>query len=395
MLTYVGSDDILGTLDLIDFEQYVESGHIVELFSRSLMLALPDFELNEPLSMVLLLNVVVEDLKNLLYITDNVIIGLYVLVDFVFVYINMDNISLVAELLGVACYAVGESGAAGDDEVALLSRHTRSVGAVHTNVAHIESVARGNTSESHKRTAYGRVDFLGELDELVGSVCADYTAAREDERIFSLIDKLNSLCDVSGIGNLVADILGGSERAEVCHLSRDVLGDVDEHGAFSAVCSESEGCADRGSEVFDPLDEVAALCDRLDDVYYVYLLEAVASEEIDVNVTRDNYHGDTVYICRGDTRYGIGSARTRGGHTNSDLARGSGVTVRRVSRSLFVSGEDMIDFVAVLIQSVVGVQSRASGITENGVNALFDQTLADDLRACKLHNISPFLNLIL
>ncbi len=37
---------------------------------------------------------------------------------------------------------------------------------------------------------------------------------------------------------------------------------------------------------------------------------------------------------------------------------------------LFVGGQNMLDFVAVLVERVVGIERRAAGIAEYGVNAL-------------------------
>ena len=68
--------------------------------------------------------------------------------------------------------------------------------------------------------------------------------------------------------------------------------------------------ADGGRQLLDGLDKVARLGDRLDDIDDIDLLEAVASELVEIYVCGDGDHGNAVDICGGDARYYVGSPGT-------------------------------------------------------------------------------------
>ena len=73
------------------------------------------------------------------------------------------------------------------------------------------------------------------------------------------------------------------------------------------------------------------------------------------------------------------SSRAAGGKDDSGLTCCPVLSVCGVSRALFVSRQYVPDPVSVFVQSVVYVESRASGISEYGVNIVLQQDLGYQL----------------
>ena len=383
VLTYVGSDDIVVVLELVyDIDDILRLRKLVIVKLLVVEVVLPDLDLFEPLGVLLLLHACREGSEALLEVAEDVLVNMDIFIYLALVDFELDDLSLLAELLSIARNAVGEARAAGNHEVALGGDHTCFVAAVHADVAYAERVRRGDRAESHQRAAYGSVDQLSELDKLLTGVRAENAAARVDHRALGVCDELLDPADTVGILDL--DKLGRNRllRLVIRCLSGQILRHVEKNGAFSAVVRESKRLADSGSKILNTLDEEARLGDRLDDVYDVYLLKAVAAELVGVDVGGDRNHRDRVDISGGKTRYYVRSAGTGGREHNACFACGTGIAVSRVRSALLVGGQDMTDFVAVFVERVVCIESRAAGIAEHGVYAVLEQTFADDFRAC-------------
>ncbi len=78
-----------------------------ELFIVKMML--PFFNLSKPVRMVLTVKTDCECNENFFYISENVFINLYILANFFFVNIKLNNLCLFTEPFTVACNTVGES----------------------------------------------------------------------------------------------------------------------------------------------------------------------------------------------------------------------------------------------------------------------------------------------
>ena len=104
-------------------------------------------------------------------------------------------------------------------------------------------------------------------------------------------------------------------------LRGDILGYVDEHGAFSAVLGDFKCLADRRRKLFYALDKPACLCNGLCDLYDVDLLKAVSAELVGVDVCGDRDHRYRVYVRGGKTCYDICCAGARGGKHHAGFTR--------------------------------------------------------------------------
>ena len=67
------------------------------------------------------------------------------------------------------------------------------------------------------------------------------------------------------------------------------------------------------------------------------------------------------------------------GQHHAGAARGAGVTVGRMGSALLVGGQHVADSVRIFVQLIVKIQNRAAGVAEQGIHALLDQDLDEDL----------------
>ena len=95
----------------------------------------------------------------------------------------MDDLAgVLGEVLGVADHAVVETGADGQQHVAVLHRHVGLVGAVHAWHADELAAAGGEAAQAHQGAGAGRAQLRHELVQLGRGVRQDDPAAGVDHR---------------------------------------------------------------------------------------------------------------------------------------------------------------------------------------------------------------------
>ena len=205
---------------------------------------LPNFNLAEPVGMALLFKSDNKRREARLYVTENILVNLYVLVDLLVVNFKLNNLCLIAELLSVAGNSVRKTRRAGNHQIAFGGDHTGLVAAVHTDIAYAERIARRNCAESHQRAANGSVNQPCKILKLLAGVRADNSAAGVNHRALGVSDKLLNPADTVGILNFNQLPVSLGLGSVFCYLSSDVLGDVNQNRTFSAAFCESESPAD-------------------------------------------------------------------------------------------------------------------------------------------------------
>ena len=205
---------------------------------------LPNLNLAEPVGMALLFKSDNKRRKTRLYVTENILVNLDVLVDLLVVNFKLNNLCLIAELLSVAGNSVRKTRRAGNHQIAFGGNHTGFVTAVHTDVADTERITRGDCAESHQRAANGSVNQPCEFLKLLAGVRADNSAAGVNHRALGVSDKLLNPADTAGILNFNQLFVSLGLRSVFGGLSSDVLGDVNQNRTFSAVLCKSESPAD-------------------------------------------------------------------------------------------------------------------------------------------------------
>ena len=150
-----------------------------------------------------------------------------------------------------------------------------------------------------------------------------------------------------------------------------VFGNVYQHRSGSAAQGDFERFAYRVGKLAHVGNYKVVLCNGHCNALYVNLLKAVFSKRRNGHVARYGNERHAVHICGCYARNEVCRARTGGRHHNACLARCSRVAVGGVARALFVTGENLLYFVAVEVERVERVYNISAGISEYVRNALF------------------------
>ena len=99
----------------------------------------------------------VERRENSLYITGNGNVNVDILVEFSGVYVDVNDLSLLAENGGIAGNAVGEARADSYEKVAVVERVSCLDGSVHSEHAYVAAVGLVVSALTHQRAGNWRV----------------------------------------------------------------------------------------------------------------------------------------------------------------------------------------------------------------------------------------------
>lgn len=141
--------------------------------------------------MLILRHALEQQAQHLLGVADDVVVGLDIFVDLGAVDVDVDDLGLPRERVGLEGHAVGEAAAHRDQQVAVVNGHVRGDGAVHADHAGCERVAPGNAAAAHDRDGAGGVDSSGKGAELLVRAAAHHAAAADEHRLFGLGDHLD------------------------------------------------------------------------------------------------------------------------------------------------------------------------------------------------------------
>ena len=135
------------------------------------------------------------------------------------------------------------------------------------------------------------------------------------------------------------------------------------------------------------------LGDRHRDALDISLLEGVPAQQRGGHVAGEGNHRHAVHIGGGNAGDKVGGTGAAGGKHHAGAACGAGVAVRRVGRALLMRGQHMADAVGIFIKLIIQIQHGTAGVAEQGVHALLNQHLNENLRTGKFHGVCSFLNL--
>ena len=248
----------------------------------------------------------------------------------------------------------------------------------------------GYARDAHERAAHGGIDATREPDDFLSRAGRDDAAAKVDEGTLRLVDDLCGRLKRIVAGFCRCGWPHGRKLLEVAKRGLNILGDVHEHGSLAARHRKREGLANDPLQAAHIAHEVVVLRDRQRDARDVQLLEGVRANAAVGDVAGDGDERYRVEVGRGDARHKVRGTGPRGGQNDAAAARRARVAVRRVAGVLLVRGLDVVDLVGHVIEHVVDVDDRTSGIAEDRVNPLVDEAAHQDLGAVEpLHAYLP------
>ena len=187
----------------------------------------------------------------------------HVLGDLRRVDVDVDELRARRELRELAGDAIVEARPDRADQVGLVHRVVRGARAVHpehpeplgiglTSDPILAAKARGKRAEAHQRAGHREAVAEGELDQLGGGFGVDDPAAGVDHRALRRRERLGGLADLLLVAlerRLVAGQAHVGHRLVLDLRAREILGDVDQHGAGPPAASQVEGLVDRARDL--------------------------------------------------------------------------------------------------------------------------------------------------
>ena len=231
----------------------------------------------------------------------------------------------------------------------------------------------------HQGVGSGDVGLGQQVAQGLAARRTAHTAAEVDDGALGLVDHgggfLHVLLIIRGNGADQLRLFGG----ELADRGGDVLGDVHQYRAFAAGLGNAESRTHRVGQILDPAHGVVMFGDGHRDALDVGFLEGVFAQQGGGHVAGEGDHGHAVHVGGGDAGDQVGGTGAAGGQHHAGAARGAGVTVGRMGSALLVGGQHVADSVRIFVQLIVQIQNRAAGVAEQGIHALLDQDLDEDL----------------
>lgn len=159
----------------------------------------------------------------------------------------------------------------------------------------------------------------------------------------------------------------------------NVLGHVDEDGPGASAHGEVEGLFHNTRQVRDVGNEVMMFGDSAADFDHRGFLEGIGADRARGDLAGDAEHRDAVEFRIGDGGDEVGGAGAAGGHDDADLAGAACVTLGGEGASLFVSGQDGADGVAVSREGLVHRHAAATGVGKQNFDAMVDERFDQDI----------------
>jgi hypothetical protein len=131
------------------------------------------------------------------------------------------------------------------------------------------------------------------------------------------------------------------------------------------------------------LHQKIVLHDRPRDANGVAFLEGVQTDRRGRHLPGDDHHRDGVHVGGRDARDGVGHAGAGGDERNTDFARGAGIAIGSMNRSLLVPHQDVLDGF-LLVKRVVDIQDGATWVAPEELDSLGLKAANEDFRAIGL-----------
>ena len=141
-----------------------------------------------------------EQRERLFHVADDGHVGVYDLVDFGGVDLQVDDLGVRPETARIARHAVVEAHAHGDQEVGVADGFVGGIGSVHAEHAEPLRVIAGECAEAHQGTGHRDAECFGEAAEFFAGVGHDHAAAAEQQGALRLVERVHDLADLGEVG---------------------------------------------------------------------------------------------------------------------------------------------------------------------------------------------------
>ena len=299
----------------------------------------------------------------------------------------MHDAGIGTEFLDISGHAVIEACTHCYQHIAVMHRHVGFIGTVHPQ--HTDELRIGCRvgAKSHQGVRNGEIQLTCKLCQCSRGIAEYDAAAGIQHRTLGAEHQLHGTLDLTGMSNVhrVVGTHADPVRVAEHRLFRGyVLGDVNDNRPGPPGRGDIERLLDGLGQPVDILHQEVVLDAGPGDADVVGFLERVIADQVRRDLPGEHHHRYRIHVGGGNAGHGVG--RTGPGSHDHDTgpAGGTRIAVCRVSCSLLVAHQDMLDLVLV-IKSVVDVQNCTAGVTEDVFDTFSLQRAHKYFRASQFH----------
>ena len=284
----------------------------------------------------------------------------------------MNDRSVLAELLDLACHPVVEADADSQQKIGLVHRVVGVNGAMHAEPFEGEVVILGEATDSHQGGGHGDLGTLRKLLEFLGSIRRDHASAAVDHRLLGGGDQTEHFLKGDLIGPAHGVVAAQGDALGEDRLGRlvlDILGNIDQHRPRTPTLGDMESLLDDAGDVIDIPDEIAVLHHGKGHPEKVGLLESPAPDHLLRHLTGDCHQGHRVHVGIGNAGDQIRCTGTRGGHADAGLSGHTGIPFGGKSPPLLMTGKDGTDLLR-LGQGLMDRHRATTGVGKDIIHPL-------------------------
>ena len=223
---------------------------------------------------------------------------------------------------------------------------------MHTQHPLIQRMLRRNGRQSQQCTSTRNICFLQESLQLLLCISQLNPLTNQHKWLLSRIDQIGCMLKLHAIcirNRIITTDKIQIYRFVINHFYLCILGKVKHNWSRSTTLGNIKSTSNCPSNIFCSTDLITPLTNRLSDAYQINFLKSIRSQHGSGCLTCNHHNRGTInhrisYACNR-----IGCTRSTGYQAYTYLTRNTGKPLGRMSRSLFVTNQDMIQLVTMSI----------------------------------------------
>ena len=236
-----------------------------------------------------------------------------------------------------------------------------------------------------QRTTRRHIRFFDKLAQFALCISQFNTLSNQYKRTFSVINQFGSslyrLLIRIGNRNITTDKID-FRRFVFRFLYLRIFSKVQYHRPRTTTTSNVKRTCYRPGYIFRTANLITPFSDWLGDTYQVNFLKSIRPKKACSYLSGNHHDRRTIdhRIC--NACYRIGCSGTARHQANTYITRYTGITLCGMGSSLFVTNQDMVQYILMIVQGIEYRHNRTTGVTKDGSHSLMFQGAHQSLCTC-------------
>ena len=264
----------------------------------------------------------------------------------------MNNLCLAGIGFDISCNAVVETHTYGNKHIAFVCLDVRSKISMHPQHTFIQRMVGWNSRETKQSSSARNIRLFKESLKLCLGITQFHTLTNQHQWFLRCIDKVGRMLKFYTVGiryRVVATDKVEVHRFIIHHFCLCILGKIQNDRARTTTFSNIESTSYSPSHIFSTTNLVAPFADRLGNTNQIDFLKCIRTEHGSRCLSGNDYNGRTINHSIGYACNGIGCTRTACNQAYPNLARHTCKALCRMSRTLFVTHQNMIQRITMSV----------------------------------------------